>query len=385
MAGSSSMFAPRRLDQTWFQRLIGQNWFIILLIVSLGLIGVAMQYSVSGGEFEPYARMHLLRLGLLTILMLIIATIDIRIWMALAYPAWIGAIFLLLATDIFGVVNNNSQRWLDLKVMQLQPSELAKISVVLALARYFHGLDHVQSRKIINLIPPVFIIALPMFMVVRQPDFGTGLMIAAAGVVVIFLAGAKRWLFWSGGLTCLAAIPLVWGMMKEYQRDRVLIFLNPELDPLGRGYQSTQSMIGLGSGGMWGKGYMDGTQSHLNFLPEMKTDFIFTVFVEEFGMMGGLGLLGIIVLLFSYGLLVGIGCRSQFGRLLSVGLTFTLFLYIMINVGMVTGMLPVVGVPFPLVSYGGSAMLTWMVAYGLILSVSTHRHVSLAPKGSGLL
>jgi len=245
-------------------------------------------------------------------------------------------------------------------------------------------LDFYQSRRVFNLLPPLFLIAVPMLIVMRQPDLGTGLMIFAAGALTIFLAGARSYLFWGGGLGFTLAIPAALGLMRDYQRERVLTFLNPENDPLGAGYQITQSKIALGSGGLTGKGYLQGTQSHLNFLPEMKTDFIFTVVVEEFGLLGGLGLLVVCLILLGYGFLVGIGCRNQFGRLLSAGLSFTLFLYILINVSMVMGLMPVVGVPFPLVSYGGSAMITWLIAFGLILCVSTHRQVSLAPRGSGL-
>jgi len=209
-------------------------------------------------------------------------------------------------------------------------------------------------------------------------------MIVVRGVGVIFLAGAPMWLFISSMVLSIIAIPFALTMLKDYQLSRITTFLNPENDPLGAGYQYIQSQIALGNGGLTGKGFLQGTQSHLNFLPEMKTDFIFTVLVEEFGLLGGLGLLLLYMIVLIYGLLVGLSCRNQFGRLLSAGLSITLFLYVVINIGMVMGLLPVVGVPLPMVSYGGSAMLTMMISFGLILSVSTNRHVTLAPGGSGL-
>lgn len=223
-----------------------------------------------------------------------------------------------------------------------------------------------------------------MVFVVLQPDLGTALIILFTGIVMVFLSGAPQWLFWTGGLVGLAAIPVGWTLMKDYQRSRILTFLNPEADPLGNGYQISQSKIALGSGGIDGKGFLQGTQSHLNFLPEMKTDFIFTVMVEEFGLLGGIGIICAFGFVLTYALLMGIACRSQFGRMMAGGLSCTLFLYVMINIGMVMGLMPVVGVPLPLMSYGGSAMLTFMIAYGLVLSVATYRHVTLAPKGSGL-
>ncbi|GER00012.1 hypothetical protein JCM17845_06350 [Iodidimonas gelatinilytica] len=223
-------------------------------------------------------------------------------------------------------------------------------------------------------------VAIPMILIMRQPDLGTSLLLAAGGVSVIFLAGASKWLFIGGAAATAGAIPLAWGFLHDYQKQRVLTFFNPESDPLGAGYQIMQSKIALGSGGMTGKGFLLGTQSHLNFLPEMKTDFIFTVLAEEFGLVGGLSVIGLYLLVLSYGMYVAATCRNQFGRLLAAGLTFSLFLYVFINVGMVMGLLPVVGVPLPMISYGGSAMLTMLVAFGLIFAVSLNRKLAI-PRG----
>ena len=382
--GTSRMFGPRRLEGSWFARLANLNWFIIVCLLLIAGTGVAMLYSVAGGEFRPWAYAHVTRFVPAFILMLVLAISDIRIWMALAYPSYVIGIALLVAVDIIGTKGMGGQRWLDLGVIRIQPSELMKIATVMAIARYFHARDFYRSRMLKSLVVPMFLLVLPMIIVMRQPDLGTSLMIFVGGVAIIFLAGARLWIFIVGFIAALAAIPIGWNFLHGYQQSRVLTFLNPEDDPLGAGYQSMQSMIALGNGGLTGKGFLQGTQSHLNFLPEMKTDFIFTVLVEEFGLLGGLLLILLYTIVLLYGLLVGLGCRNQFGRLLAAGLSINLFLYVFINIGMVMGLLPVVGVPLPMVSYGGSAMLTMMIAYGLILSAATNRQLTLSPKGSGL-
>ena len=382
--GRARMFGPRRIDSVWWRRFPQLNWFIILCLVLIASIGGAMLYSVAGGSFSPWASIHMTRFGLLFFVMLIIAVTDIRVWMAMAYPAYLAGLLLLVFVDFFGATGMGGQRWLDFGFARVQPSELMKIGVVLAIARYFHSMGYDRAKNIKSIILPVLLLIIPFLLVFMQPDLGTALMIVVGGVGVIFLAGAPMWLFISSMVLSIIAIPFALTMLKDYQLSRITTFLNPENDPLGAGYQYIQSQIALGNGGLTGKGFLQGTQSHLNFLPEMKTDFIFTVLVEEFGLLGGLGLLLLYMIVLIYGLLVGLSCRNQFGRLLSAGLSITLFLYVVINIGMVMGLLPVVGVPLPMVSYGGSAMLTMMISFGLILSVSTNRHVTLAPGGSGL-
>jgi len=381
---TARMFGPRRVDKNPIQRLLSLNWGMVLINCMIACIGFAMLYSVAGGDWDPWASRQAMRFAGALILMLVIAVIDIRYWMAFAYPAWAIGIGLLLAVEVIGATGMGGQRWLDIGFMRLQPSELMKIAVVMALARYFHGRNYDQSRSLRSLFVPAMLMLIPVALVYRQPDLGTALMIVMGGMAILFLAGLPAWLFIAAGVAVSAAVPIVWQFMRDYQKDRVLTFLNPEADPLGAGYQITQSKIALGSGGMTGKGFLEGTQSQLNFLPEMKTDFIFTVLAEEFGLIGASITLVLYGILLGYGLLMGLGCRSQFGRLMAGGLSITLFLYVMINVAMVMGLMPVVGVPLPMISYGGSAMLTWMIAYGLILSVAIHRHVTLAPKGSGL-
>lgn len=382
--GSSRMFGPRAAEKSVIQRLLGLNWGMILIICMIASAGFAMLYSVAGGALDPWASRQMLRFVGAFIIMVGIAVIDIRYWITLAYPAWFAGLILLIAVEIVGDTGMGGQRWLDIGFMRLQPSELMKIAIVMALARYYHARTYAQSKHLRSLLIPIGMLIIPFLLVARQPDLGTSLMIVAGGVSVIFLAGAPRWLFVVSGVGVAAAIPVVWQFMRPYQKSRVLTFMNPEADPLGAGYQITQSKIALGSGGLSGKGFLGGTQSHLNFLPEMKTDFIFTALVEEFGLIGALVVLGLYGIVLMYGLFMAIGCRNQFGRLLASGLSLTLFLYVLINVAMVMGLMPVVGVPLPLISYGGSAMLTWMVAYGLILSVATHRHLTIAPKSSGL-
>ena len=378
------MFGPRTVQKSLLQRLIGLNWIIILLIVAIAATGTAMLYSVAGGQVDPWASRHAIRFGIAFIIMLVIAVTDIRYWMALAYPAWVLGFLLLVLVELTGSVGMGGQRWLDIGFMRVQPSELMKIAVIMALARFYHARTYTQGRNLSALVVPSVLIMLPAILVIKQPDLGTGLMIVAGGAAIMFVAGIPGWIFASIGAATVPVAFIVWPALNTYQQNRVLTFFNPESDPLGAGYQITQSKIALGSGGMTGKGFLEGTQSHLNFLPEMKTDFIFTVLVEEFGLIGAVTVLVLYGTVLMYGLLIGIGCRSQFGRLLASGLAMSLFFYILINIGMVMGLMPVVGVPLPLISYGGSAMLTWAIAYGLILSVATHRHVTLAPKGSGL-
>lgn len=384
MRGASRMFGPSRVNKSLWQRLRGLSWSMILVNVLIACIGFAILYSVAGGSLDPWASTQMKRFGILFVAMIVIAVVDIRVWMALSYPAWFACLIMLLAVEIAGAVGMGGQRWLDIGPMRVQPSELMKIAVVMALARYFHGRDFYQSRRLTSLIIPAMLILIPASLVVIQPDLGTSITIVGGGVAILFLAGLPAWIFWSAGIAVAAAVPVGWQFLHDYQKNRVLTFLNPESDPLGAGYQITQSKIALGSGGLTGKGFLEGTQSQLNFLPEMKTDFIYTVLAEEFGLVGGIILLGLYMVVLTYGLLTGIGSRSQYGRLLAVGLSCTLYFYVLINVGMVMGLLPVVGVPLPMVSYGGSAMMTWLIAYGLILSAALHRHVNLAPKGSGL-
>jgi len=362
---------------TFIQRIWQLNWGLMLLILVTAFVGLATLYSISGGSTETWVSRQMVRFGVGFFLMLVVALVDIRFWLRSAFLIYGAALVLLVAVEVVGVVGMGAQRWVDLGPFQLQPSEVMKIALVLALARYFHGIAHEEITQMRWLVVPSIMAIVPVALVLRQPDLGTALLLLIGAVSLFFLAGVRIWIFGAGILAALAAIPFAWHYLRDYQRERILTFLNPERDPLGAGYHILQSKIALGSGGMFGKGFQQGTQSHLNFLPEMQTDFIFTSLAEEFGLMGALGLLALYVCMLAYAVAIALRSRSQFGRLLSMGIAATFFVYFFINIAMVTGLVPVVGVPLPLVSYGGTAMVTILVGFGLVMSVYIHRDVRL--------
>tara|TARA_B100001939_G_scaffold314113_2_gene298337 strand:+ start:13942 stop:15090 length:1149 start_codon:yes stop_codon:yes gene_type:complete len=365
-----------------FQKISEINWLIVLVVVMITGVGIALLYSVAGGSFDPWAKKQLIRFALGLGMMLVIALVDIRIWMFLAYPLYFLSLALLVIVEIKGHTGMGATRWLNLGFMNLQPSEFMKITLILALARYFHCLPPEDTGRYKSLIWPLLLIAIPAFFVVRQPDLGTTLLIAFGGIAVLFAAGMRMWLFVAGIIAMIPAAFGAWSFLKPYQKERVLTFLDPERDPLGAGYHIIQSKIAFGSGGLYGKGFMQGTQSQLNFLPEKQTDFIFTVLAEEFGLAGGLTLLLLYLVLLGYAILVSMSVRSHFSRLLALGMAVTLFLYMFINIAMVMGLLPVVGVPLPLVSYGGSAMLTVLVGLGYVMCVAIHKNTMISRGGA---
>ena len=357
------------------EKLFQLNWGLVLLLGATASVGFAMLYSAANGELSPWATRQMARFGIGAGAMLVVALIDIRFWLRSAYVAYAGGLALLAAVEIIGVTGMGAQRWLDLGVIQLQPSEVMKIALVMALARYFHGVEAENMGRPAVLAVPLLLVLAPFAMVLNQPDLGTAVVLVMIGGAMFWIAGVRLWQFAVAGAAAVAAVPIGWQFLHGYQRQRVLTFLNPESDPLGSGYHILQSKIALGSGGVFGKGFLQGTQSHLNFLPEKQTDFIFTMLAEEFGLVGGVGLLGLYTLLLVYGLAIALRCRSQFGRLLAFGLATSFFLYVFINIAMVMGLLPVVGVPLPLISYGGTAMLTVLIGFGLMMSVYVHRDV----------
>ena len=367
----------RSPEMTLGEKLWQVNWGLLLLLSLIGAVGFAVLYSAAGGRFDPWATRHATRFGIFLVMLLVIALIDIRLWLRMAYPIYALALLLLVAVDILGVIGMGAQRWLNLYFIQLQPSELMKIALVLALARYYHHVNAENIGRISHLFVPMAMIAAPVALVMVQPDLGTATMLTLAGIGIMFVAGVRLWKFLVAGVTLAGAAPVAWSMLREYQQNRILTFLDPERDPLGAGYHITQSKIALGSGGLFGKGFMAGSQAHLNFLPEKQTDFIFTMLAEEFGMVGALALIGLFVCVLLYGFAIALRSRNHFGRLVAMGITITLFLYIFINIGMVMGLLPVVGIPLPLVSYGGTAMLTVLAACGLLVSVYIHRDVTV--------
>ena len=363
-------------DKVWRIR-----WGVVLLLIMIGGVGTLALYSAGGMKPEPWAAKHAIRFGVALLLALAVALIDIRVWMRLAYPFYIVSVLMLVAVDLIGKGAMGAQRWLDFKVIQIQPSELMKIALVMALARYYHHLSREQVERIVYVVPPLLAMLVPVALVMVQPDLGTALVLLFAGTAVMFVAGVRLWKFMLAGLLSLASLPIAWSMMRDYQRGRVLTFLDPDRDPLGAGYHITQSKIAIGSGGLFGKGFGHGTQSALNFLPEKHTDFIFTMWTEETGLLGGAVLLGLFALLLAYGFVIARSCRNHFGRVLAMGVTINVFLYVFINIAMVMGLIPVVGVPLPMVSYGGTAMLTVLFACGLMLGTSVHRDLVI-PRNS---
>ncbi len=366
------------------RKLLDMRWGLILVLCCVAAVGWAMLYSAAGGNMDPWASRQMVRFGGGVVLMLAVALVDQRFWLRWAYLMYAVGICLLVAVDLVGRNAMGAQRWLDLGIIQVQPSEVMKIALVLALARYFHGLADEDVRRFRWILVPAAMTAFPMALVLKQPDLGTAMMLGLEGAAIFFLAGvALRW-FALAFISAGAIMPLAWGMMHDYQRKRITIFLDPESDPLGSGYHILQSKIALGSGGMFGKGFLEGSQAHLSFLPEKQTDFIFTALAEEFGMVGGLGLIGLYLLLVAYGYAIALRSGSHFGRLVGLGITSMLFIYMFINIAMVSGLVPVVGVPLPLVSYGGTAMLTLLIGFGFVLGVYIHRDVEIPRRGGAL-
>ena len=359
------------------------NYGLIILVTACCSIGFAMLYSAAGGDIEPWAQRHVVRyfVGLLGII--ILGLINIRLFFKGAYIFYGVSLMLLVFVELAGEVGMGAKRWIDFGFIRLQPSELMKISVVIVLARYFHIRSFHEIGNPLHLAIPAFLVLVPVVLVTKQPDLGTAIMIALSGLVIFFIAGVRIWKFILLFLGGIALVPIIWQFLLEYQKKRILTFLSPEIDPLGAGYHLMQSKIALGSGGLYGKGFIQGSQSHLNFLPEIQTDFIFTMLAEEFGLLGGLVVLLLFFLISCYGLILSFFMASKFARFLTIGMITTLFLYVFINIGMVMGLLPIVGVPLPFISYGGSALLTSMTAIGLIISCHVHQDVIIGRFSDG--
>lgn len=377
-------WSSRGNDLSFGRKLRDVNWGLVLLITLIASVGFSALYSAAGGDIDPWADRQMARFAIGLVIMVVIAVTDIRVWMRLSYAIYAVGVVLLIAVDLVGRIGMGAQRWLDLGVLHVQPSEIMKIAMMLTLARYFHGLSYEDVGRIRWLFIPLFIVLVPVGLVIKQPDLGTAMLLLASSGAVFFFSGVRAWKFMLVILGGGAALPVAWNFLHDYQKRRVLTFMNPEQDPLGSGYHILQSKIALGSGGFSGKGFMQGTQSHLSFLPEKQTDFIFTMFAEEHGLIGALVLIALYILLIAYGYAIALRARSQFGRLLAGGITTMLFLYVFINIAMVSGMVPVVGVPLPLVSYGGTAMMTLLVGLGLLVNVYVHRDVEIPRHMSGL-
>ncbi|WP_425045111.1 rod shape-determining protein RodA [Primorskyibacter sp. S87] len=365
---------------TGIRKILYLNWPLTLLLISVAGVGFLMLYSVAGGSFTPWAEPQMKRFVMGLTVMLIVAMVPIWFWRNMAVVAYALSIVLLIAVELVGTVGMGAQRWIDLGFMRLQPSELTKITLVMLLAAYYDWLPANKTSRPIWVLIPVVMILFPTFLVLRQPDLGTSILLLAAGGGLMFLAGV-HWAYFAAVIA--AGVGLVtavfksrgtdWQLLKDYQYRRIDTFLDPSTDPLGAGYHITQSKIALGSGGWTGRGFMQGTQSRLNFLPEKHTDFIFTTLAEEFGFLGGFSLLGLYTLIIVFCTATALATRDRFSSLVTLGIALNFFLFFAVNMSMVMGLAPVVGVPLPMVSYGGSAMLVLMVAFGIVQSAHVHR------------
>ncbi|MGE0253738.1 MAG: rod shape-determining protein RodA [Alphaproteobacteria bacterium] len=368
-------------EPTLREKILRLNWGLVLLVSMIAGIGFAMLYSAANASLEPWAGRQMARFAFGVVLMVGVALVDIRFWLRAAWPFYAINLALLVAVEIIGDIGGGAQRWLDIGVLQLQPSETMKVAVVLALARHFHAVEAEDVNRPRTLLVPLLVVLAPAALVMRQPDLGTAMVLIMVGGAMMWLAGVRLWLFAALIAGAAAAVPVAWGFLREYQKQRVLTFLDPGSDPLGAGYHILQSKIALGSGGLFGKGFLAGTQSHLNFLPEKQTDFIFTMLAEELGLVGALGLVVLYALILAWGVAIALRARSHFARMLAMGLTANFFLYVFVNIAMVMGLVPVVGVPLPLISYGGTAMLAVLFATGLVMSCHTHRNVWINRRG----
>jgi len=365
---------------TGFRKIFFMNWGLVLLLVAAASVGFLMLYSVAGGQWDPWASAQIKRFGLGLALMFVVAMIPIWFWRNISVVAYIGSLILLIIVAYFGSVGMGAQRWIDLGFMRLQPSEVCKITLVMVLAAYYDWLPAERVSNPIWVIVPIILILIPVGMVVTQPDLGTSLLLLFGGGAMMFLAGV-HWAYFAsvialgaGGIVAIfQSRGQTWQLLNNYQYSRIDTFLDPASDPLGAGYHITQSKIALGSGGWAGRGLMQGTQTRLNFLPEKHTDFIFTTLAEELGFIGGMSLLVIYLLILAFCWISAAQNKDRFSTLLIMGVGVTFFLFFAVNMSMVMGLAPVVGVPLPLVSYGGSAMLVLMGAFGLVQSAHVHR------------
>ena len=368
------MFNQNNFYSSAFVKLQSINYPLLGLIITLFFVGLAALYSISNGDFNSWPLKHSQRFMLGLIIFFLVIFFDLRLIFGYAYVIFFLSIISLVIIPFFGIESNGATRWINIAGISLQPSEFVKYTLILALAKYFHSINN-DSSYVKTLIIPLIITIVPVLLVIIQPDLGTALIILLGGISLFWISGLNYKYFIVGVFSILCSLPVLWQYLKDYQKDRVLTFFNPERDPLGNGYHIMQSKIALGSGGIFGKGYMEGTQSHLNFLPEMQTDFIFTMLGEEFGFIGTLLLLLIYAALIMISIRLALKSRSLFSKYLSLGVCNVFFIYVFVNIGMVTGLLPVVGVPLPFISYGGSSMLAVMFGFGLLMNCYINRNI----------
>ena len=359
-------------QQTFFQKIRSMDYILLFAILSVGLISGFSMYSIDGGSFEYYTQNHLIRFSVFFILMLIISFVNIKVWHATGYIFYLISLGLLFWASFYGVTASGSQRWINLYFINLQPSELMKIAIILCFSKYYHRVQIHNVNNFKNILVSCIILIIPIFLVISQPDLGTSVLIALSGIMVLWLAGLNLKYFVYSSLLLLISAPFVISFLKPYQKLRLLTFFDPGKDPLGAGYQIIQSKIAVGSGGLYGKGFLKGTQGYLEFLPEKHTDFIFTLFSEEFGFVGSLVLLILYSIIIFRIIRIGTFSRSFFGRLFCFGFGSAIFIYILVNMSMVLGLLPVVGSPLPIMSYGGSSMLATMIGFGVVMSTKIY-------------
>ena len=352
-----------------FEKIKNLNYLLIFLLILLSFIGAAGLYSAADGSYQPWAFKHLIRFYVFLLMAVFIAVIDIKFIYKYTYLIFFISLLLLISVEIIGVLGKGATRWIRIFGFNIQPSEIVKITIILALAKYYNDLKFENIKKIINLFIPFLILGIPFVFVVLQPDLGTSLSIIILGIFIFFLAGVRIWKFLLGFLLTIISIPIILQFIKPYQKNRIISFLNPESDPLGQGYQLIQSKIALGSGGGIGKGFLKGTQSYLEYLPEKQTDFIFTLIGEEFGFIGTIFIILLFLILISVCYFISIKSFHTFGRIITLGVASNIFIYVFMNIAMVSGLMPVVGIPLPLISYGGSVMLSIMISIGLVLNV----------------
>jgi len=362
---------------SFFDKLLAIDYFLIIIVIFIGAISVFAIHSTEGGEFSYYTKNHLIRLIAFFVMFLFLSFVKITFWYRKAYLFYLICLFLLIIVFLFGITASGSKRWVNLYFLNLQPSELMKIAIIVCFARYYHRIQSVDIQSYRFLLIPVVLIIIPCYLVITQPDLGTSILIAGSGIFVIWIAGVNIKYFVYSSLLFLVSFPFVISILKPYQKSRILTFFNPERDPLGAGYQIIQSKIAIGSGGFFGKGYLKGTQSYLEFLPEKHTDFIFTLFSEEFGFLGSIILMFLYILLISRVISIGFFVRSFFAKLYCFGFASAIFLYVFVNIAMVLGLLPIVGAPLPIMSYGGSSMLSIMLGLSIVMSCKIYSQVQI--------
>ncbi len=374
------MFQHDRLNNeiSLFQKIKNLDYILVISVILLSLLSVFVMYSTDGGEILFHTKNHFVKLAVFFPLMIFVAFFNIKFWHNFSYIIYFIVILLLIYVSFFGIKSSGSQRWMDLYLFVLQPSELMKVAIIMCLAKYYHRLKIENVNSFTSIIIVLSIILIPTIFVISQPDLGTSILIALSGLIILWLGGMKIKYFIYSFITFLISLPFIISFLKPYQKLRILTFLDPDRDPLGAGYQIIQSKIAIGSGGLNGKGFLKGTQSYLDFLPEKHTDFIFTLFSEEFGFIGSVGLLILYIIIIFRIIRIGSISRSNFAKLFCFGYAFAIFIYIVVNLSMVLGLLPIVGSPLPIMSYGGSSMLATMIGFGIVLSAKINHKQMIA-------